>query len=440
MKPCPHGWICWFVFNLGWGLLPWPLPADEPDSTSNNQSPSASVNPFDLATGTSKLIAGYEQHVKRHPEDHETLTLLGTLYLRQGHEMDDPASYRRAEQVIERALELNPDSLSAVYCKALLLSSNHQFQESLRLAQTTYKAHPEAHQFLLLIGDVLLELGNLPEATATYQRVAELSPRVYLDSRQSRLAENRGELKSAIQWMHHAAEGEMFQVVSKEGRAWYDMRLGELYFAVGNLDKAERHLADALRSHPDYPPALGAMAKVRVSQGKLEEAEALYRKGIAINNKPELLVGLGDLYMSIGKRDLAQQCYSDFEKLALANPAHAHHLAMFWANQSRNLERAHQLASNDLDARKSVHAYDALAWVLYKQGKFSEAAETMDLALQTGFQEAELLFHAGMIQIRMGDRDRAKELLQQSLDLNPYFSVSDAEEARRIVSELNAQQ
>jgi len=47
-------------------------------------------------------------------------------------------------------------------------------------------------------------------------------------------------------------------------------------------------------------------------------------------------------------------------------------------------------------------------------------------------------FHAGMIEMTLGDRDQARTDLRQALAINPHFSPLHEPEARRALAQLGA--
>jgi Tfp pilus assembly protein PilF len=51
-------------------------------------------------------------------------------------------------------------------------------------------------------------------------------------------------------------------------------------------------------------------------------------------------------------------------------------------------------------------------------------------------RNALFLFHAGMIQLKLGHQGRSRELLQRALDTNPNFSILYADEAARTLTKL----
>jgi len=97
-----------------------------------------------------------------------------------------------------------------------------------------------------------------------------------------------------------------------------------------------------------------------------------------------------------------------------------------------------ELATAELDRRKDVYGYDTLAWALYRDGRPTDAAPYARRALALGTRDAKLLFHAGLIDQANGDSARAKDELEQALDLNPHFSVLLEQEARQTLAQLEA--
>ena len=71
-----------------------------------------------------------------------------------------------------------------------------------------------------------------------------------------------------------------------------------------------------------------------------------------------------------------------------------------------------------------MHTLDAYAWALYRSGRFDEAANAIARVLAVGFREASVLYHAGAIAAKLGERATAAERLKQSLELNPVSEVA----------------
>jgi Flp pilus assembly protein TadD len=89
-------------------------------------------------------------------------------------------------------------------------------------------------------------------------------------------------------------------------------------------------------------------------------------------------------------------------------------------------------------ARRSIHAADALAWALYRDGRGAEAERYARAALRLGTADASIHFHAGMIALGIGDGAEAERLLGAALRINPWFSIAQAPVAERALARLEA--
>jgi tetratricopeptide (TPR) repeat protein len=98
-------------------------------------------------------------------------------------------------------------------------------------------------------------------------------------------------------------------------------------------------------------------------------------------------------------------------------------LAQFYADHDRNLAEALTLAEEEYKTRKNVFVADTLAWCYYKNGRYREAKRAIAKALSKNTPEALFLFHAGMIDAKLGDVASAQRYLYQAQSLNPNFSL-----------------
>ena len=99
-----------------------------------------------------------------------------------------------------------------------------------------------------------------------------------------------------------------------------------------------------------------------------------------------------------------------------------HHLAAFYADSKPNPAEAERWARKDLELRRTPASFDGLAWALYVQGKFQEAAAASHEALAVGAQtgsDAHVLYHTGVILMRAGEITPGREILRRAYEINP---------------------
>ena len=374
------------------------------------------------ADSASETIRFLEQRVKGDPLDSVAHNRLATACVTQMRETGDLAWLDRAAQSARASLAAvpaaqNPSGLAAM---ALVEFEFHHFREALALAQQAFAIDPRNTAALATAGDAQLELGNYTGAQTIYDKLNAHETTPAVRARLARLAELNGDNQKAIELLRE-------NVGTSGETAWHRVRLGEIYFRTGNLEKAGEHYDAAHALQPESYLVLEHLAELRAAQGKFDEAIARYRKVVARVPRAEFFQALGDVYSFMGKSADATPWYERardayLKSVEQGNAHYYHHLAGFYSDAQENPAEALRWARKDLEVRHSVYAFDSLAWALYKNGEFARAAEEMTRALTLGTKDAHLLFHGGMIYSRAGELDRGRELLKQALAVNPRYN------------------
>ena len=392
---------------------------------------------FQLRTATDRAIERLQERLEARPEDQPAYVQLASVYLQKVRETADPSYYTRAEDVLLRALEMQPDDSNAMTMMGSLNLGLHQFQEALTWAERALEVAPDAANTYGVLGDAQLELGQYDAAADSFQAMIDLKPNLDSYSRVSYIRELMGDVDGAIEAMQTAAAA---GAVRTEATAWVRVQLGNLYFGSGRPDEASKHYEAALRNFSDYYLALAALGKARAGQGFYDEAINLYERAVEIFPQPSALAALGDLYARTGNADEAQLQYDTvgfIDKLGTINQVlYNRQIVLFYADHDLKPGRALELARKELTARKDIYGYDAFAWALFKSGQYDEAADAITEAMKLGTQDANLYYHAGMIYNQLGDKELAREYLEYALLLNPEFSILQSDVARRVLADL----
>ncbi|MBM4259304.1 MAG: tetratricopeptide repeat protein [Deltaproteobacteria bacterium] len=268
--------------------------------------------------------------------------------------------------------------------------------------------------------------------------MVDLRPGVAAYARLSYIRELYGDMAGATEVMKLAVNAGYLH--DPEPLAWSLVQLGNLYFHQGQLAAAESECQTALHVFPHYAHAQAALARVRGAQQRYAEAIELYRQATGAVPSPDTITAFGDLLAFAGTQEDAKKQYALVEYVegvnAAKNDTYTRQLALFYADHDRQLDEAVKLAELESTRRRDIYTYDTLAWVYYKAGRLTEAQQAMVQALRLGTKDAVLFFHAGMIAYGAGEPEKATHYLQLALKTNPYFSLSDAAHARRILTKL----
>jgi tetratricopeptide (TPR) repeat protein len=369
-----------------------------------------------------------EDRVRRDPDDIIAQNRLAEIYLQRLRETGDYEWLRRAGEAARRSLASVPAEQNAggLSMQARVEYESHHFAAARDRASALTKIEPGKSRGFALLGDALLELGDLDEAAIAYDEMQKRkSDPMETETRIARLELARGAFDSARMHFEKALEAaRQLSAASPEIVAWCLVQSGKLAFNLGQWDVAEKNFQAALAERPNDPGALDYLGELRAAQEKYDEAILLYEKAIARTPRPEFWQALGDVYSAMGKIADGATWHARARDAYLKNAAEGyahyfHHLAGFFSDTEENPAESLKWARRDLELRHTAASQDALAWALYRGGEFAQAVEIAKRVLAPGAKDAHILAHAGMIFLAAGDSMRGKELLAEAARINP---------------------
>ncbi len=373
-----------------------------------------------------------EDRVRRDPDDFIAWNQLAERYHRELRRTGDDRFIAREMEAAQKSLQAmpaaqNPDGLAAL---AQGLMTAHRFKEA-RAAALQLRNMPNAKiRSLELLVDAAMELGDYGEAREASNELAKMEgTELSATPRLAKLAIIEGKLDEAQEhWQKGLAHSVNRAATEPETVAWFHLQIGALAFKCGDWDSAEKHCADAGEAWPEGYAVEDYVAELRGAQGRTAEAIALYEKLAARVPRPEFFQALGDLQMIAGEAEKAKEWHARAEAAYLQSVREGavhfyHHMAGFYADSKEDAAQAVEWARKDLTLRSGIHAHDALAWALYKNGDAAEASAECEKALATGTRDPHLLYHAGMIRMATGDIAGGKTAMQEAADVNPQFNT-----------------
>ena len=333
--------------------------------------------------------------------------------------------FQTAESAIKSAIQTIGPSKDLCLLKANLDFKFHRLAETKSdLEMVADLANrPEGQE---MQADLDLQEGRYQAARKGYKDVIQKDPTWGDFARLAYLESKIGDATLADQ-LYAEAEDE---ITAKEMRsyAWVELQRGLLDLTHGRYQSSLTHYKRANSAYSGYWLVDEHIAELLGAQGNFNEAAALYQQVIARAPRPEVEQALGDLYLFMGKPDLAKAWHAKalagyLESTQRGEVQYFHHLAGFYADAQENGPEAVKWAYKDLALRQNFGSYDALAWALYRTGLFSEALEAMRAGLSSGVQDAHIFFHAGMIYTSAGRASEGREFLVKAGQINPHYTA-----------------
>src|SRR5262245_4220033 len=325
---------------------------------------------------------------------------LGYRFISKARVTNDAGYYTVAEQAATCLESIQPSDPAALLLRGHVLHQLHRFREAEAIARRLVTLREFVLDFGLL-GDVLMERGQLAEAAAAYQKMIDLKPFYQSYTRAAHLRWLKGDLDGAIEMMNAAIKAASPR--DPESIAWAYTRLGTYELQRGRFAEAERMTAASLQYVPDYAAAWLVRGRIQLAQNKPADAIGALERAARLNPLPEFTWTLADALRSVHRIDEA----SAVEQQMLADGGDSRTVALYLATRRQDLEKAVAIAREELDQRSDVFTLDALAWALARAGHVDEAAGFMARALAEGTQDGRLFLHAAAIAAAGGHSEDA---------------------------------
>ena len=354
----------------------------------------------------------------------------------------------RARSESIRALEMRPDWERAVLLRAQVLAKD-SLLDALPLLQEFVAANPNAADARLNLARLLLTAKRDEEAREQFSKVLEsypespeaLFPAAMLALKQNDLAAGRKLLERLLASPHqdkstvHYFLGQLDEEEKNPDSALAHYRMviaGEQYMAARTRAAqlmAQTGRSDAALKLLSETKAVTAEEKVRLALAEaalLRDAkrykDAYARLEIELKTQPENTELLYDAAMvaeRLGKVDVMER---HLQHLLTINPEHAHALNALGytlADQNKRLDEAHRLIAKALAlAPKDPFIMDSMGWVLYRQGKLTEAQEMLATAYRQK-PDPEIAAHLGEVLWKLDRRDEARSLWKTASESHP---------------------
>jgi tetratricopeptide (TPR) repeat protein len=408
------------------------------------------VGPPTLATTTPKLseseirdkdIAFFEARATQDTSSASDRTQLAVLYMDRARATGAFTDYEHAEWLARRSLELRKGhNQQAFGLLASALLARHDFADALTVAKSADSLYPGVASNIALVGEIELETGDYAGANAHFASLKFDGEQFTIAARVARWRELTGNadaarrlLRAAVQKVAHRTD------LPREQVAWFYYRLGELELRTGNLDSAEASYRRGLDIFPDDYRILGGLARLASARGQWQSAVDYGNQAIAIQLDPATLGTISESYSALGDTAQASQYARAMTTSALRQPGPIHRawgLFVLDHGAKADIDRVLAKTRVEMKTRRDIYGYDLLAWALHRQGRDAAAHDAMQHALSQNTEDAQLYYHAGMIERSLGNAAAARTYLDKALALNPSFNATQARIARAALDSL----
>jgi tetratricopeptide (TPR) repeat protein len=351
---------------------------------------------------TDDRIAMYSLMVKSKPAELHYQVLLAGAYIQKTRETTDYSYLERAAGILDSVISADNTYYEA---RRLLIETQlerHLFAKAAESSRRLIKMDGADPWNWGTLGDALTEMGEYGEAADAYQKMVTLRPDLASYNRAAHFHFLYNDVPGAIAIMKKAIEAGSS---SPENIAWCMVDLGNIYFKTGQYKEAAQWFLNAQRTFRAYNSAYAGLAKVMAATGDVKGAIDNYKRAQEIIPLPDYAAALYDLYRQSGEPALAQkqmELLDAIDRVSRATGETANRNLVFaFADHDIKLDRALSLAKGELEFRRDIYSYDALAWALYKNRQYTEAQQYMEKALALHTPEPLFQQHAGAIRQAM---------------------------------------
>jgi tetratricopeptide (TPR) repeat protein len=274
-----------------------------------------------------------------------------------------------------------------------------------------------------LLAEINLELGRYDEARALFDSLWPARHDLAVAPRLARWAEIRGDTALARRLLSQAlATARERRDLPAEQLAWFHLRVGDLALRYGRLAEAEYAFRAGLNVFPgDYRLEAG-LARLEAARGDWRRAIEYGDDAIAAVPDPATFGMISDAYARLGDSAQAAEYAGAMEVVVSGQPGQWHRAwSLFLLDHNRRVPEVLAKARAELVTRRDVYGYDLLAWALHQSGRDREAERAIATALAQGTEDAQLLYHAGIIAQALNHGAAADAYLSRARAVNPFY-------------------
>lgn len=317
-------------------------------------------------------------------------------------------------------LARHPESQAGRVAYARALTADRQFDAALKEFRSLLAERPDDVDLINATALLSVQADQLDEADRLFRQLLPLArdpDAVRLSLGQ--LADRRKRYDEAIEWYG--------QITDEAHKPEAQLRIAQSMASAGRIDEARKYL----RALPGDAEAIARhrLAEAQILSDADRTAEALEVVEQALRARPDdpdLLYESAMLAERLGRLNLME---NRLRKLIALKPdsSHAYNaLGYALADRGQRLPEAEALIRKAMAlAPDDPFITDSMGWVLYRRGDVSGAVGHLEKAYRLR-PDPEIAAHLGEVYWRLGRKDEARRLWDESLKANPDNKVLKA--------------
>jgi tetratricopeptide (TPR) repeat protein len=200
------------------------------------------------------------------------------------------------------------------------------------------------------------------------------------------------------------------------------------------FEDARAVLEQALALDPDRALAISGLATVNANTGDFQKAIELFDRAYALDRSEGQSAYLAaQIALASGDSEEAIRRLRHLVRHHPEIPGAANDLAWLLGDSGQELDYALSLAEQARARNPAPQVLDTLGWIHLKRGEPQKAVELLEQALAGSPRSPSIRYHLGVALGQVGDKQRAREMLEASLQRG---SFSEADAARDALAKL----
>ncbi|MCD8312797.1 MAG: tetratricopeptide repeat protein, partial [Bacteroidales bacterium] len=386
---------------------------------SNEQTALAKMRVYSLQGNKDKELNALKDLCVQHPNDMNYRVMMGNWLLQNGKEDEAYNEYAYALQqepensmakmsLIDYYKTVDQQEKADSIQEALLINPKTPMESKMLLMRRVVSANENSSRDSMEVLDLFKRILEQPQKTSD---MAELYA-AYMTLKKL----PQDSISKALQMVLDIDPN------NKSAR----IQLIQALWGKQDYDEVIRLSQQAIDYSPDEMAFFYFLGLAYVQKDEDDEAIEIFQKGVTIadeDSDPSLVSDfyaiIGDLLHGKGMPEEAYAAYDSCLQWKDDNIGCLNNYAYYLSEESKELSRAEQMSYRTIQSEPSNSTYlDTFAWILFKQGRYNEAMQYIDMAVSNDTTDnAVIIEHAGDIHAVNNDIDTAVEYWQKAIDL-----------------------